>query len=246
MPTSKTRKILKVGFFVLVGLVATYLFAVSPFLAVRSDAERIESVNHLKLMMGAIHEYHDKHKQLPPVAIRDSNGNPLLSWRVALLPYLGEEALYKQFKLDEPWDSSHNIQLLEKMPEVYYFRGQAAPNGMTHFQVFTGPGTAFERDGLNLPKDFPDGTYATLFIVEARDPVPWTKPQDLVYDPDKPLPPLGLGREKRTWLSGNFMRGEIVLGAFGDGTVRSFWGEIKESSWRKLITRNGGEEPDKE
>src|SRR5262249_9733230 len=39
--------------------------------------------------------------------------------RVALLPYLGEGDLYRQFRLDEPWDGSHNQALLRRMPAIY-------------------------------------------------------------------------------------------------------------------------------
>src|SRR5262249_55645747 len=65
---------------------------------------------------------------LPPVAIADRKGKPLLSWRVALLPYLGEWDLYRKFKLDEPWDSPHNKALLPLMPEIYACPSFKGPN----------------------------------------------------------------------------------------------------------------------
>ena len=42
-----------------------------------------------------------------------------MSWRVAILPYIDQHGLYKQFHLDEPWDSEHNKPLMAKMPAVY-------------------------------------------------------------------------------------------------------------------------------
>jgi hypothetical protein len=47
------------------------------------------------------------------------DGTPLLSWRVLVLPYLGQEELFAQFRLTEPWDSDHNVRLLDRMPSTY-------------------------------------------------------------------------------------------------------------------------------
>jgi len=86
--------------------------------SVRTAAGRQQSVNNLKQIMLAMHNYHDVYKSFPPQAIRSKEGKPLLSWRVALLPYLNEQPLYQQFHLDEPWDSAHNKPLIEKMPAL--------------------------------------------------------------------------------------------------------------------------------
>src|SRR5439155_13938759 len=111
--------------------------------------------------------------------------------RVAILPYVEEHELYKQFKLDEPWDSEHNKKLLEKMPKVYAPVGvkTRAPH-TTFYQAFVGPGAAFE-DGMKVKlTNFFDGTSNTLMVAEAAEPVPWTKPDDLPFDPKKPPPAL--------------------------------------------------------
>jgi hypothetical protein len=196
------------------------------------------SENNLKQIALALHSFHDAHKALPPPAILSKDGKPLLSWRVAILPYIEQAPLYMQFKLDEPWDSPHNKKLLESMPNVY------APVGVkpkephaTFYQVFTGPGTGMESQrvpgalfgarGPSLPR-FLDGTANTLLVVEAGEAVPWTKPDDLPYDAKKPPPKLG----------GMFKDG--FHAAFGDGSVR-FFRQVDEATLRALITRNGGE-----
>jgi hypothetical protein len=89
-----------------------------PLQAARTAAGRSQSMNNLKQIMLAMHNYHDTHGAFPPQAIRSQDGKPLLSWRVALLPFLEAGDLYKQFHLDEPWDSAHNKPLIEKMPAV--------------------------------------------------------------------------------------------------------------------------------
>ena len=64
------------------------------------------------------------------------------------------------------------------------------PSVKTAYQVFVGPGTPFERKRISLVENFANGPGNTLLVVEANDPVPWAQPEDLVYDPDKPIPPL--------------------------------------------------------
>ena len=94
-----------------------------------------------------------------------------MSWRVAILPFLEQEQLYKQFHLDEPWDSEHNKKLIPLMPKVYLAPGapQSAlpgvndPNesGVTYYQIFVGGGAAWDRspNTPGIPRSFPDGTY---------------------------------------------------------------------------------------
>src|SRR5205814_7143349 len=118
----------------------------------------------------------------PQPAIYGKDGKPLLSWRVAILPYIEQDQLYKQFKLDEPWDSDHNKKLLDKMPKTFEIPEAKAKPGHTFYQVFTGPETVFPLDAtkkLRFPASFTDGTSNTLAIVEAANPVPWTKPEDI-------------------------------------------------------------------
>jgi hypothetical protein len=147
----------------------------------------------------------------PAPALYSKDGVPLLSWRVALLPYLGQSTLYNQFHLDEPWDSEHNRGLLEQIPGVYGTRVPCKDRtpGLTYYQVLVGKSAAFEHRKRMRIEDFWDGVSNTLLIVEAAQPVPWTQPEDVPFDPDKPVPRLG----------GLFADHFHV--ALGDGTVRS-------------------------
>jgi RNA polymerase sigma factor (sigma-70 family) len=157
------------------------------------------------------------------------SGNALLSWRVALLPYLGEQELYKQFNRNEPWDSPHNKKLLSRMPKVYAAPGVASLEpGMTYYQVFVGEHAAFEKHRALRLADFPDGLSNTILIVEAGSPVPWTKPEDLHYATDDPLPQLG----------GLFS--EIFNAAFADGAVAVLSKKADPETLRRAITRDDG------
>jgi RNA polymerase sigma factor (sigma-70 family) len=199
----------------------------------RTAARRMQSTNNLKQIALAMHNYADAYGHFPPAAIRATDGTPLLSWRVAILPFIEGDALYKQFHLDEPWDSEHNKKLLEKMPLTYAPTNVATKEPYTTFyQVFTGQDTVFEDPQGNKFQDVTDGLSNTLLAVEAGKAVPWTKPEDLRYDPKKPLPKLG----------GQFPEGFVA--AFCDGSCRFISKEVDEKLLRALITRNGGEAVD--
>jgi RNA polymerase sigma factor (sigma-70 family) len=273
----------------------------------------------------AMHNYAEAHQgQLPLAATVGRHGRALLSWRVELLPYLGEQSLYKQFKRDEPWDSPNNRKLLSKMPAYF------APPGVktrqpysTYYQVFVsvgpfagggmaggmgagmmpgmpggasgapsaggmqgmspqgmpggggqppaggmrggrpggmpgmpgqggGPGAGMVPPGMGMgmaapeeiqhfatpfvkgevtrfPASIPDGTSNTILIVEAGNPVPWTKPEDLRYADDEPLPELG----------GLFPN--VFHAAFADGSVHTLTKNYNKKQLRNAITANGGE-----
>lgn len=176
-------------------------------------SNRALNTNNLKQISLAMHAYHDSYKRLPSQAMQTKDGKPGLSWRVAILPYIEQNNLYQQFHLDEPWDSPHNITLIKSMPPTYVTAGRPAPEPhLTYFQVFTGPNTPFRTpfEKLSLGGGFPDGTSNTLFIVEAGDAVPWTKPQDIEIKQGAPLPKLG-GSQRHGF-----------IGAMADGSVRFF------------------------
>jgi|SRR6185437_10035694 len=177
--------------------------------------------------------YQDSHGRLPPAVVYGKDGQPLYSWRVLMLPFIEQPELYKQFHLDEPWDSPHNVELLARMPQTYApppNKKSRLPAYHTVCHVFVGKGTAFEgKEGLRLPADFPDGTSNTILLVEAGPPVPWTKPEDIIYDPDSPLHPLDC----------LFHDGFRL--AVADGSVRFIRQDIDAASLRAAVTRNGNE-----
>jgi RNA polymerase sigma factor (sigma-70 family) len=188
---------------------------------------RIQATKQLREIAIAMHNYYTDHAHLPQAALFSPDGKALLSWRVALLPYLNQKVLYNQFKLNELWDSDHNKALLSKIPPVYLHpdvdKDPAA--GLTHYQVFTSPARQepgrqykfapiFSRDPkfkLSLQQlTLADGTSNTVLLGEARQSVPWTKPEDILLEhDDAPLPQLGATAAGDDWFA-----------AFGDGSVR--------------------------
>jgi hypothetical protein len=202
---------------------------------VKGAASRVSSANNLKQLALAMHNYASTMGEaFPPAAITDKNGKPLLSWRVAVLPYIEQDQLYQRFRMDEPWDSEHNKKLLEMMPVTYRMPpadGQEPKEKetKTHYRVFHGKGAVFEgTTGIKI-SDIKDGTSNTILIVEAEDAVPWTKPDELPFDPKKDPPKVGLkGMDK-------------FNAAFADGSVHTMSKKIDKDVLKALITRSGGE-----
>jgi RNA polymerase sigma factor (sigma-70 family) len=193
----------------------------------------VRSASNLSRIAKAVHAYLDANKSdFPAAAIVSQAGTPLLSWRVAILPYLGEreKALYVQFKLAEPWDSVHNRALLAKMPKVYApLASKEGANGVTHYQALVGGGALFEADQTVNIKMVTDGTSNTLMLAEALAPVPWTKPEDVSVAEGNPLSKLG----------GQFKDGFVV--ATADGFPRFMKKSIDPFLFTSMITRGGGE-----
>lgn len=196
---------------------------------VREAAQRTSSINNLKQIALAMHNYHSTYGGFPAAAICDKKtGKPLLSWRVAILQYIEEEALYKQFKMDEPWDSEHNLKLAKNMPKIYLHPKANKPgDDKTHYRLFYGKGATFELNKSTQLTNITDGTSNTIMAVEAEEPVVWTNPNDLAFDPTKALP-------KMLSINGKFSA------AFCDGSVRSFKVPIDPEILKLLIQRNDG------
>jgi hypothetical protein len=178
--------------FVMPALLAGYGLALYAERDKPTRKDFIETQQRLKQIGIAFHGYGADHKDRWADDITDKDGRVLLSWRVALLPYLDEQKLYKEFKLDEPWDGEHNKKLVAKMPKVYApVRGKAKP-GETYYQRFVGKDALFNERGTDFTiPTIPDGTSNTALVAEAGDRVVWTKPADLPFNKKAPLPKLG-------------------------------------------------------
>ncbi len=200
--------------------------------AAREAARRAQCTNNMKQIGLALHSYFQTADVLPPPAIRGKDGKPLLSWRVAILPYIEQQALYNEFHRDEPWDSPHNKALIPRMPGVYLCPSRARPEpGTTTYKAIVGPGSAFDPAAPVRIADFRDGTSNTLAVVESKTPVIWTRPDDIPFDPKAPPSLLDAGSPH----PGGFTA--LIM----DGSVRFLKMTLDPKVFRKLITRDGGE-----
>ncbi|WP_298869032.1 DUF1559 domain-containing protein, partial [uncultured Gimesia sp.] len=167
--------------------------------------------------------------RFPPGDVHLVDGKPLLSWRVHMLPFLGQAELYKQFNLKESWDSPQNSALLEKMPAIYQCDGVAQP-GYTSIMTFSGKGTPFTGGQGPRLRNFTDGSSNTILFVQAgaNKAVPWTQPVDLPLDAGNPISSLGQSA------SGSFPC------ALADGSLRSIPAGIPAQTLKNAIQHNDG------
>jgi prepilin-type processing-associated H-X9-DG protein len=200
--------------------------------AAREAARRNQSMNNLKNLSLSLLFHESTKKSLPAHAIYSSDGKPLLSWRVQVLPYIEEQALYEQFHLDEPWDSEHNKTLIPRMPQVYQSPNATIEPGKTNYLAVVGKECIFNGSdkGMQL-KQVTDGTSNTITVVEAdaEQAVEWTKPDDCEFDPDNPS--AGLGK----------LRPGGWNAAFADGHVQFISNSIDPQTLKALFTATGGE-----
>lgn len=196
---------------------------------------RNERLQKFKQIMLGMWNFESAKKHLPPAAICDKNGKPLLSWRVAILPYIDQNELYKQFHLDEPWDGPHNRPLVDQMPDIYADADaklrKLRREGKTTFQVPVGPETIFYNNEGATIRDISDGTSQTIALVEVEPQraVFWTQPEDWAVDLAHPKS--GVERSDRGFFTA----------ARCDGSVHIVPTKTDEKSLRALLTRKGRE-----
>lgn len=207
--------------------------------AFQSRRKAIARLNNLKHIGLALHNYHDVYGRLP-TNVYGPKGEMLLSWRVQLLPYMEQDALYRQFRLDEPWDSEHNKKLIEQMPKVFQAPDRDHAKGKTFYQAFVQRAKFVpaqgqfgrpwlkdgEKQGLTFTS-FADGLSNTLAVVETREGVEWTKPDDLPFGGAVPL--LGEKGADRT------------PALRFDGSVCLFPTELRPELFWPHVTIDGGE-----
>ena len=199
--------------------------------ASQEAAARYEKTMPLREIGLALHNYHDIYGGFPSFCApqRSREENKGLSWRIYLLPLVGESQLYEQFHLDEPWDSEHNKTLIEKMPKIFACDGVEKP-GHTSYHVFIGESTPFGKEAPIKISNITDGTSNTIMVVQAGPDKAeiWTKPSGIEFDPEDPKAALG-------------KLAETFLVLFCDGSVRDLSREIDDAVLSRLIQHADGE-----
>lgn len=190
------------------------------------------SLNNMKQLGLALFSYQEATGTLPPTAAGQKPKQPPVSWRVLILPYLEEAALYQQYRFDEAWDSENNKKLIPRIPNVFKAPGsRKAAEGRTNYLAVVGDSYALAADKARPLVAFTDGLSNTILLVEANDEhaVPWTKPED--FTPDKAKPISGL----------TGLRQDRFLALAADGAVHVVPAEIRAETLHGLFTRAGGE-----
>lgn len=194
-------------------------------------ANRVQTQNNMKQIAFACHAYHDMHGGLPsPKMIVPNGGKTVeLSWRVSILAFMEQKALFDQFDQTSDWDRPRNQPLLNSMPGAYAHpvRGAGDPrNTTTYFQYLTGPNTLWPANKPVVLREIPDGASHTLLFAEAAKSVPWSQAMDIAIHPNQPipLPPIPL------------------FVCFADGHVRQFYRDdhVIDATLRMAIDPSDG------
>jgi hypothetical protein len=199
--------------------------------AARAAAQRVSCMNNLKQIGLAMHNYASVYGSFPPAYIADKNGRPMHSWRVLLLPYLEENALYRQYDFKEPWDGPRNSSLAAITAKVYVCPSDPSMNtSQTSYLMLTGPGCISSGANSTKPGQFANGLSKTIMVIEcANSGVNWMEPRDcdaVTFHAKSPHP----------------MNYNVL---FGDGSVRAVpEGELKVLLSQVSRRRSGNDPPD--
>jgi hypothetical protein len=188
----------------------------------------VASMNNMKQIGIALHNYHDTFNQLPPAVVRDANGQPLYSGRVLLLPFMEQKPIYDQFDLTQAWDSPRNLPISQTALPIFCDPSAAAPSSRTDYLFVVGKGTAFDEPGPHSLNSLTDGTANTLFMLEVKNSgISWAEPRELDISQPMALP------------AGNHPG--VNLGTFFDGSVKAIRNDTPPADVRAFATEAGNE-----
>ncbi|MFH1923964.1 MAG: DUF1559 domain-containing protein [Planctomycetota bacterium] len=172
-----------VGVLVCGGILAALVLPATQ--AAREAARRAQCTNQLKQIGIAMHNYHDTYRCLPPAVITDEDGQPMRSWRVAILPFIEQAPLYDQYDFSEPWDGPNNRALEGAFPDTYRCPSDTASGPLdAGYVMIVGEGTlGGEPNELVKFADVKDGTSNTILAIEvAGSGIHWMEPRDLTVE----------------------------------------------------------------
>lgn len=202
--------------------------------------------NNLKQIGLALHNYHDVYGSFPPAVVMDSDGRPMHSWRVLILPFMENQELYDQYQFDEPWDGPRNSLLHDQMPDVYgcptfaksvdrdSLEGQHLSR-LTNYVAIVATGAVFDGVTTSALNEISDASDQTLVVAEVcQHAVNWLSPQDVT--PSELLTDL---RRSVSKSDANHVDGLHTLRA--NGSVRFVPHDLSADTLNAAISKSGGE-----
>ena len=198
--------------------------------------------NNLKQIGLGLWNYHDVYGCFPPAYVSDANGKPMHTWRVLILPFVAEQALYDRYDFNEPWDGPKNSLLAKQMPAVFRCPRNAA-NRRTNsdYVAIVGPETIWQPDQGTTFAEIKDGSSNTIAVIEAAGlGVNWMEPRDLPFAAvDK-----GINPKHGSGISSHHPGAVIAM--FADGHTQTIQENISLGTLKALFTKAGGEQIDED
>jgi hypothetical protein len=202
---------------------------------------RMQCVDHLKLIAQAMLQYEAANGCFPPAYIADKHGRPMHSWRVLLLPYLGQQDLYDLYRFDERWDSAHNRAVTDLTIGLFQCPSQpATKQPTTNYMMVVGPHTISSGRESQKIAEITDGLTNTIMVVEVADSATWwAEPVDLQFDKMK----FSINGSRRQGISSYHPpdQPEGVNAAFCNGSVRWLKNSTNPALIKAMLTIDGGE-----
>lgn len=214
--------------------------------AFQPERPRIRSTcrNKLKQIGLAMLNYHDTVERLPATA----GGQPPVSWRVLLLPYLDQAPMFNAYDQAKRWNESPNAEFLLRDVWVYRCPGVQRPADeqgrfFTSYVAPVGPRTMLRSGEGRQLRDITDGSSNTIAVVEACGlEILWTEPRDF----DVTQGPVGInlkghGRTDSPGVMSGYHTGGVHA-LFGDGAVRFLSQKTDPAVLNALLTADGGDD----
>ena len=234
-----SRVAVKTGVFI-AALVPVLVFAswsLAPTIAqLKARRDIAACKQNLKRIALALNAYAVDYGTYPPPITFDATGKKMHSWRVLILPYLGEKRLYERYDLSKPWDAIENSMMQASIPDVYVSpaNSKAGIVGESNYMLLTGPRTLFPAAGPFSPVNIGDGPENTLLVVETNNTtIPWTEPADL--DVTTIAAPVGA----LNGIGGTHQGGATVV--FADGEPGWLPSDANKNVIDALVSPSGGE-----
>jgi hypothetical protein len=206
------------------------------------EASREKCRDNLHTIALALHNYHDDHHCFPPAYIADTEGRPMHSWRVLILPYLDQQALYERYDITQPWDAPDNANLAEEFPTPEVYRcpsdahdGAGSPDD-TSYLAIVGPHTCWPGAEPVSLDQVSDDSEETLLVVESSDSgIHWMEPRDLHISQMA----MTVNPDTAQGIASPHPGGAFVMRV--DGAVRFVANDLDAETLRRLIERDDGE-----
>lgn len=224
------------------------------FLEGREQARRAICNNGIRQIVAALHVDAMAKRRLPQAIIRDSQGRPLHSWRVSLLPHIDENSIYEAYDWSQPWNGTMNRGIVAKPIDILECPSDPSANlntPRTNYFAIVGLKTAWPEDRGHALSEITDGLGETILLLEAVGlNIAWGEPRDLTFDEAVVLlsdPTSGQAVHEGHQSPGfSFYREGIpgVHAAFADGAVRFLPVPLPEEMAKALLTANAGDQVD--